>query len=62
MRASDALKLHNEDEVLIKKGNIPAKVLSTNHIHDAKSKRLWVELQVVLQGGALRTVYHDEVK
>ncbi len=62
MRARDAEKLHNGDEVIIKKGNIPAKVLSTNVIHEGNHGKVWVELEVVLDGGAYRTVYHDEVK
>ena len=62
MRARDAEKLHNGDEVIIKDGNIPAKVLSTNIIHEGDHGKVWVEIEVVLDGGVYKTVYHDEVK
>lgn len=64
MRACDAAKLHNGDEVIIKKGNLSAKVLKVNEVR-SRPHGLWVELEVVVNnggGGTLQTVWHNEVR
>lgn len=56
MRLKAAAKLHNEDEVILKKDGASARVLRV------KPETGVVILEVVTQGGEYRQVTHREVK
>ena len=63
MRARDAVKLHNGDEVIIKISNRSATVNQMRVVPDMEP--MLVELKVIISnggGGVYATVYHDEVR
>lgn len=62
MRARDAVKLHNGDEVTVKKDGSVATVLSVHEIYDAITKKTSVELRTYGSSEGYHIFYHDEVK